>query len=327
MNINKSIVMDANNKNINISLHDRILGCLVGCGLGDALGLPSEFTGKLDQHMIITDSQKCKIKHASIGQLSDNTEMMLIVCYILIEFGEYNRRCAIWKYMEWANHHGTELVKKNTKVLFCGHKTIQDCDSKLDENKLRLKSQSNVAMSRCAILALLDDIPEALIDCELTNTHIICKKTNEIFLKIIKMVINGETRRNIAKWLVKTPSPTVIEEAIKDALYKRTRNVVKLKGWCVHSLYCAIYSLMHFRTYTTAINWVIKLGGDTSANAAISGALLGMYHGYSGLMKSEKENIQILFSCNTSVGGYPRQNQWTMNVVYNYAIMLADIFG
>lgn len=315
--------------------YDKILGCLVGCGLGDALGLPHEFktsvpvkkyTGKLEFVLQRYNRFKDEIKHTVVGQISDDTEMMLMLCDVLIEQGEYSRVHAIMQYKEWANHRTSAFMGKNTRDIFQGVTTVKGVESRITRLKTREESQSNGALMRCAILAIVDNIKYALVDCELTNPHEVCIETNRMYLGLVRKAFQGFSKKRLMDWLESTPTIEVVRTAITSALLKRRRDVTKLKGWCIHGIYCAVYALFHFNNFQTGIDWVIRLGGDTDTNGAIAGALMGVYYGFKELEKCEKKNIAILFECDTSRGDFPRKEKWTMAVAKDYALMLSDIF-
>ena len=72
------------------------------------------------------------------------------------------------------------------------------------------------------------------------------------------------------------------------------------RGWVIHSLYTALWSLLHFNDYKTGIDQVILLGGDTDTNAKISGDLLGAFYGYTHIYnnKINNNNLKILYNAN-----------------------------
>jgi len=332
-----------------MDLHDRILGCLVGCGLGDALGVPhdfrtsipvSEYTGTLEFRLKRFNRFKKETKYTAVGQVSDDTEMMLILSRLLIENRGYDRKSALAAYMEWANHPTTALMGRNTREIFKGVTTVRGVEARINRLKRRKTTQSNGALMRCAILVLLEDRNDE--DCTITNPDMTCVQTNQIYLRLVSGAFKGLPKSELRKLLDITTTehmlgsdykilveiPSIISDTIEKALEGTPRDVTKVgKGWCIHGLYCAIYALFHFDNYRDAIDWTIRLGGDTDTNAAIAGALMGAHYGYQALEACESENIETLLNCDTSLDDYERPEKWTMSVVKEYAGKLTDIFG
>lgn len=58
------------------------------------------------------------------------------------------------------------------------------------------------------------------------------------------------------------------------------------KGWVCHGIYCSVLGLFHFETPYSAIDAIIRMGGDTDTNAKIAGDLLGAYYGFDVLNSS-----------------------------------------
>lgn len=97
-----------------------------------------------------------------------------------------------------------------------------------------------------------------------------------------------------------------VSAAVTQALDMEKREIAgKDKGLCTHALYCAIRSLVLIeqgKSYKAIIKWVITQGdgntgqGDTDTNAAIAGALVGAYYGFTALMASNRnrKNWKIL---------------------------------
>jgi ADP-ribosylglycohydrolase len=96
----------------------------------------------------------------------------------------------------------------------------------------------------------------------------------------------------------------MLKKQLKQVFNNDTRNVQgKTKGWICHAYFLALQSFRLFDTLEDGLNYVIKQGGDTDTNAAITGALFGAYLGYDKISqeKMTKENIEILNKLNSQV--------------------------
>lgn len=309
---------------------DKILGCLVGCGLGDALGAPFEleekitlndFDGKLKFKAFSRNCFTDKTRFDEIGQITDDTEMTLILARHLAEYKTINRDALILSYVEWAN--SSPHIGINSRIILKNAKTVEDVNMR--RMVISPKNESNGALMRCSILALID-IETAINDCIITNPNQVCISVNRIYLSVIKMIIDGKNKQDIREFLheesekYKSVYPNICI-AINQALNSESRNVRgNTKGWCVHGLYCALYGLLNFENFKTAIEYIIRLGGDTDTNGAICGALLGWYYGFNQLQNEENENIHVLLECRPK----DRDIKYTFHDVFDLASKLCD---
>ena len=312
---------------------DKIRGLLVSAGLGDALGVPFEmrqsakmytYTGILENrgHIFRRFSKPCHL-YLSVGQISDDTEMMLIIAQSLHKYrGKYNRNDVIMRYLAWANHKTTFAMGRNTRALFKNIKTIGGYEGRLRKIEDHESLQSNGALMRSAVLALLDE-ETALIDCSITNPSTIAIDTNRVYLHMVRQALNDVSKEDILDEIFEKAETKEVFNTVTDASTDtEARDVTESKGWCLHGLYCAIYCFKNFSNVREALDFTIGLEGDTDTNACIVGGLMGAYYGYSSLLEDEvtKANVELLLSVDTNDSDFVRPEEYTMG----QALALAD---
>ena len=310
---------------------NRLKGMLTGLALGDALGVPHEFRYQTD---VYTGELKYKAYfryfragidfNLEIGQISDDTELSILLARHLIKNnGKYNQNEMILEYMEWANCKSTFATGRNTRFLFKGVKTVRGYEGR--KRKQDNNCQSNGALMRCAILSLID-MDSALKDCKITNPHSATVETNRLYLNILKMIFKNKTKDEIKTYLKNYDYDDLeLHFSIKDGILGQ-RLIGRNKGWCMHGIYCAIVGLLHYNSYTEAINAIINFGGDTDTNACIAGAVLGAYYGYDLVYNEQKSNIDIMLNCTTEKGDKPRPKKYRVTDLENVVRDLYDIF-
>lgn len=283
-------------------MQDKIYGILIGAAVGDALGAPHEFqtlpyTGQFQyKSRRYQRFQKVYIVH-QCGQYTDDTEMMMCLARSL---NNYSQQKAVMEYLEWCNS-GVKSCGKNTKALFKGVKTFKGYQTRAIKQFENNPSQSNGALMRCAIIATKDNWEEiAVEDCSITNPDSICIEINLVYLLAVRTALLGCSDR---KSIFETAKEYCIEDEVKEILFQvekgEFRDVTKSKGWCKHGFYCAFYSLLYCNSYKSAIDWTIKLGGDTDTNACIVGALWGALEGFQKINSSNKELVDTVLNCTT----------------------------
>ena len=79
---------------------DRILGCLLGLAVGDALGTAVEFQAR-DSFPPVTDMVGGGVFDLAPGQWTDDTSMALCIAASLIETGAYDPRDQLARFVRW----------------------------------------------------------------------------------------------------------------------------------------------------------------------------------------------------------------------------------
>lgn len=160
--------------------------------------------------------------------------------------------------------------------------------------KVKTTSQSNDSLMRCSPLALLKRNKYVILDCDITNPNDINREVNLIFVTALRMCIKGNIDKE--KIIKKVKRLTTFDE-IKVIFEQENRDIMTNKGWCVHSLWCAIYCLKNFDNFEKAMKWVITSQRGSDTNASIAGALLGAYLGFDEIMSHSKSKYNYELIC------------------------------
>jgi ADP-ribosylglycohydrolase len=289
---------------------DKILGILTGVALGDALGIPTEFT-RTEPKMsyseyVNTISFSIKFQYASINvpaaSVSDDTEMTLSLLECLVKNSmTYYENKVIKSYINFANT--SKMLGRNTRKLFKGIKTTEGYHrryAKLTEEE-KQHMQSNGSLMRAAPLSLISN-RFIKIDCDLTNPNPINYYCNKIFVKLLKGLLKGadkdDCREFCQNYLEVETTPDEVKKVLRDALGRKDRRDItgKQKGWCCNTLYIALYAFFHYETFEDAMKFIIKDHpySDSDTNASVAGALFGCLLGYEALKKEDITSKNII---------------------------------
>lgn len=308
--------------------------------VGDALGFPFEsstygysvtdYHGKLEYRPVIM--KKTGKRYGVIGQVSDDSEMTLALLRSIVENkGKYSRDKAVLAYVDVVNTRSPG-IGKNIKKLFTGIKNVKEFDKRYKthfnpKNGIDpRKAQSNGSLMRCAPLALVpgNNYRNIIVDTDLTNPNDINREASIIYIKLLRGLLFD--KKDYIETLNTSKIPE-IQKAILQAQNKEIRVIDSSnKGWVVHTLYCAVYCLLNFDNYTEAINWIIKMGGDTDTNAAVSGTLMAAKIGYNLLFDPIFETqLEVVLNVNTRKGDlkrpiryYPQELENLINELGNH---------
>lgn len=305
-------------------LSDKVSGILMGLAVGDALGVPHEFRNQ--KNNIYTGLLYIKPKYVfrfatredSIGQYSDDTEMTLYNMRSVIKNYGYKRDSIILAYQEWANT--SKAIGKNTRYLFKGVKTINGFEKrwkkKFENSQEKENCQSNGALMRCSMLALLCDDNMLIQDVNLTNPNQICIDAELLYAECIRNTVIGKSTDEILDELINKDYCAPVLQVLEEICNGTKRDIKqKGKGWVLHTLYCALWAWYYYDSFQEGIDYIIRLGGDTDTNGAVAGALLGAKLGFKHMCKEErtKQNIEIIRNTDLSQGDYPRPPECLLN--------------
>lgn len=160
-------------------IKDKMLGCLYGQAIGDALGLGSEFmdkdevqknypTGLKHYDQIIQDAHRRRWKK---GTWTDDTDMMLCILSAF-ENGKFNLHKVAQNFQDWFNGEPMGIGGHTYKVLCMGDYVEQpELCSKVWWELSRKQSAANGALMRTSVTGLAQN---NIIE----QTEAICKMTH-----------------------------------------------------------------------------------------------------------------------------------------------------
>lgn len=321
-----------------MKLLDKIRGVFIGEALGDALGAPHEFRYHKDNVYtgLLTLRFKFNVRYQPTkwlvpGTTTDDTEMTLVLAQSLIKNKGYNRDHIILGYEAWAN--STSMVGINTRKLFKGVKTVKGYQSRYNKlfnsQETINNNQSNGSMMRASPLAFLWDNTPIITDCNLTNPSQVNLDANMVYLNAIRLLVLGYDRVTVFSHLKSLAKTIQVKQVLDDVETKKPRVITgKTKGWVLHALYCAVWSLLYAPNYQDGIDYIIRLGGDTDTTAAISGALMGAMFGYTEMSKEDRTlyNIGTLLSANMDEGDLPRPKEYVLGPVTRFETFTNEFY-
>ena len=280
------------------NIKDRILGCLYGQAIGDALGLGTEFMSKGDvknhyPEKLTCYSQIVQDRHRSRwekGAWTDDTDMML--CILRAFNGErFDINKVAYNFKEWYNTYPLGIGASTANVLSLGDYT--DNPRKAAEifwNLSGKNSAPNGAIMRTSVIGLeKSGYKEDAIDiCKLTHYDPRCVGSCVIAVEIIHNLvwenktlsldeivsIGDQYDARIKEW---------VELAFRGSLSALRLDDSRTMGYTLRTLAAALWCYFHSRSFMEGLIDIVNEGGDADTNAAISGAILGAKYGYNSI--------------------------------------------
>ncbi len=281
------------------NIQDRLLGCLYGQAIGDALGLGSEFMSKdevlknypdgLNNYdQIIQDAHR---RRWAKGAWTDDTDMMLCILEGF-EGGKFDLHHVASNFKDWFNGEPMGIGSHTYKVLCMGDYVEQpEMCSKLWWNLSRQQSAANGALMRTSVVGLAKSEIEEQAEtiCKLTHYDPRCVGSCVIAVSIIHNLVWYDRQlsydeikdiaqrydNRILEWVDSAYNSSDISMLDLDETYSI--------GYTLRTLSAALWCYWHSPSFVDGLLSVINEGGDADTNGAIAGAILGAKFGFSSI--------------------------------------------
>lgn len=260
-------------------MKEKLKDAIYGIAVGDALGVPFEFSNRGE--FKCTDMVGYGTYNQPEGTWSDDTSMTLATCASIKNNGNINIEDIRKEFEEWLLHN---KYTPFNEVFDCGdtcYRAIRDkkgCDDKW--------SNGNGSLMRIIPLAFVKDITDKIIEdvSAITHAHSISKTICILYVHIAKNLINGMTTKK-----------SVEKETSKDfllSLIGSNDEGIVSGGYVIDSFKASLWCLLNTDNYKDCVLRAVNLGSDTDTTAAIAGGLAGIIYGYDNIPREWIEKLQ-----------------------------------
>jgi ADP-ribosylglycohydrolase len=276
----------------------RAQGCLLGQFAGDSLGGLVEFQRPesilLRYPNGVTELADGGTWDNVAGQLTDDSEMALMLARCLVTKGTYTPESAFEAYVQWKNSHPFDM----------GYATRSALSGSPNPD-----TQANGALMRISPLGIFGtQYPAETVaqwadaDAALTHPHTVPRAASVLFAMAIAYVIRTgctaqELYDHIVLWAHERNVPETLLTVISAAATQRPTTYIHQQGWVLIAFQNALWQLLHADSFRNGVQDTVMQGGDTDTNAAICGALLGAVYGREAVPQSW---IDALLQCRPS---------------------------
>ncbi len=277
-------------------LRERMLGCLLGAIVGDALGVPVEFSGREERSLDPVDGPRGHGTYDQpAGTWSDDSSLMLATADSLAQRGydpaDMMARFATWLKGKAYTPHGTVfdvgIATRQAIARFIHGSPATEWGGRGEMDN------GNGSLMRIAPLSLFVHrlAPEEVVRCSaevsgLTHAHPRSQACCAYFSLVLRGVLGGQALRAAMAEASALVAPFVsdgergalariLDGSVLDAPIERIRG----SGYVVHCLEASLWCVAHASSYRAAVLTAINLGEDTDTTACVTGALAGALHG------------------------------------------------
>ena len=276
-----------------MELIDRYRGCLLGLAAGDALGTTVEFAPP-GSFAPLTDIVGGGPFRLQPGEWTDDTSMALCLAESLVEFGGFDPRDQMDRYVRWwregylsSTGHCFDIGNTTRLSLEDFERTGQPFRP---AGGLR---GGNGAIMRLApvAMAFAGQPAEAIRLCgesaQTTHNFTECVDTCRLLGALIVGALNGEAKDRLLSpgyspveglWQRQPLTPAVQE--ISSGSYQRKHPpAIRGGGLATESLEAALWAFYHSSSFEEGVLLAVNLGDDADSTGAVFGQLAGAYYG------------------------------------------------
>ena len=259
---------------------------IYGLAVGDALGVPYEFSIRERISPPCTDMIGYGTYGKPAGTWSDDTSMTLATADALAEMkdGDYKaimNNFSAWLYQGKYSVDGTfdvgrtcleaiDRFNRGIAPVDCGGKDIFDNGN---GSLMRILPASLYALGK------RDNYDKGFIDdiSSLTHGHSISRAACKIYTDIIKSILQKASKEIFP--LTEIYGQSVFARLTQKEFYSLPADKINSSGYVVATLEAALWCFYNTENFRDCVLKAVNLGGDTDTVAAVAGGLAGLYYG------------------------------------------------
>jgi ADP-ribosylglycohydrolase len=280
---------------------------LLGVAIGDALGVPYEFSERAEMEKNpAKDMVGFKAHHQPAGTWSDDSSLTFCLAESLIQ--GYNLKSTAINFIKWksqaywtAHNEVFDIGMTTTRAITRLENILNGGNEQnLELLKTDALESDNGNGSLMRILPLIFEIRGKDIKTQfdivwensaLTHGHIRAAMSCMIYLNIAEKLKIGltkteayqKTRKEISLlWEIINFSESEkihFERVIQTDIQDVKKENIKSGGYVIESLEASLWSLLKTNSFESAVLTGINFGHDTDTTGAITGGLAGIYYG------------------------------------------------
>ena len=277
------------------TLQDRVRGVAVGAAIGDALGMPLEFSRATPSDKLVRELLPGRLP---AGSFTDDTEMALAVAESLLAHKPLNPEDLARRFVDWFRLGPPDVGVYTSNVLSriaAGASWNQAADE-VQQKQPELAGNGSLMRNWPVALAHWKSPVECLTDSVLqsrvTHPHAECNAACAFENAIILALLHGaRPAEAVVRARQQVSLPPGLSAFIEEAPH-RQREDLRNSGWVRHTLESAVWGLLTTSNFEEAIIQVANLGADADTSAAVLGAMAGAAYGLSGIPRRWVEKLR-----------------------------------
>ena len=283
---------------------NRINGGLLGLLVGDALGVPVEFTSRAERLADpVTGMRAYGTHNQPAGTWSDDGSLALCTASSLVEAG-YDLRDTATRFVRWLDEgywtpHGSVFdIGYTTRHAI---KRLRQGVVTTEAGGQREQDNGNGSLMRILPLALR--FPDLAVPHLLSRAHALSCLTHAhprsqlacgFYTVMATRLLAGQTLHDAYVSAIELTRPTYsqppfaaelphYERVIGGRIADAPADSIRGDGYVVHTLEASLWCLLRHDSYAATVLAAVNLGEDTDTTGAVAGGLAGIVYGETGI--------------------------------------------
>ncbi len=297
---------------VNRELETQIRAGIIGHAIGDALGVPVEFTEREQLlHCPVCTMKGFGTHNVPAGTWSDDTSMEIALVQSLIDCGCFNYDDIMKNFCLWWNNNQFTATGKTFDIGITCARAIDNYlagNPPLQCGGTHPRSNGNGSLMRILPVAFIcyqKNItgPERyeLVRkvSSLTHAHELSVLGCYIYVNFVCHLLDGDSPStayqktqsddySMTSYAARYTYCSILVSSIAD----RSEEDISSSGYVLSSLEASLWCLLNSSSYEDAVLRAVNLGNDTDTIGAITGSMAGIYYGYGAIPTTWIEGLQ-----------------------------------
>lgn len=268
---------------------------MTGLIVGDALGVPVEFTSRheLEEHPV-TRMEGYGTHHQPNGTWSDDSAMAIATMHSIVQKQGIDYEDMMDKFADWL--YNAKYMQGND-TFDCGITTSTAINNYRYNNRPPLecgcrgdRDNGNGSLMRILPLAFIKDIDYETIEnvSALTHAHERSRIACVLYVEMARSMLENEDLTmeehiNLACDKIKEYYKDSPELEHFERIFNNDLDDLSGKGYVIYTFEVVVHCLLTTDSFRDAVLKAVNIGGDTDTNAAICGGLAGIFYGYDAI--------------------------------------------
>lgn len=268
---------------------------IIGLVVGDALGVPVEFTSRSElEENPVTRMEGNGMYNQPAGTWSDDTSMTLTTMTSIINKKGIDYDDIMDEFIEW--YINSKYTNSDDGRFDIGITTINALNNyrngaqALESGCDGERENGNGSLMRILPLAYIKDIDYETIEnvSGVTHAHKRSKIACVLYVEIAKSMLENDDltiEEHINSACDKIKEYYKGSEELKhfQKIFDNDLDDINGKGYVIYTFECVVHCLLTTDNYMDAVLKAVNIGEDTDTNAAICGGLAGIYYGFDSI--------------------------------------------
>jgi ADP-ribosylglycohydrolase len=302
-----------------MNANSRILGGLYGSLVGDALGVPVEFSSRQSRRADpVTHMRAFGVWNQPAGTWSDDGSLLLCSVASLAEQGfnpeDMGAKFVKWcDYGYWAAHGRVFDIGQATR---CALDRISLGSPALQAGGMSEQDNGNGSLMRILPMSLLPRIePETFLtqleqaSC-ITHAHARSQMACAFHGLLTQSLLKGETptaalheaQRKFGERYQGHAELAFFSDLLRPDLGELEEGRIRSGGYVIDTLAASLWCLLRTRSFNECVLDAVNLGGDTDTTGCVAGGLAGVHYGLEAIPQDwlhtlpQQEELKTLFA-------------------------------